>query len=137
MINLADIIEPGARAERTITVTHELTVQHAYPQLPAVYATPQLIMLMEIAAADAILPMLPDGWGSVGTLVDVRHLAATRVGDVVVANATVVEVFEKTVRFECTAHDSSEQIGSGFHERAPIDIARFVKRVENKPTAKS
>jgi len=132
MSELAARIPLGASAERSIVVTPELTVAHAYPGLPEVYASPQMIFLMEMAAADAIAGLLPAGWVSVGSHVDVKHLAATPVGQRVTARATVVEVGERTVRFAVEAHDAVDKIGEGFHVRAPIALARFVDGVARK-----
>lgn len=134
-LDLRAVVQPGAEAVREIVVTPELTVRAAYPSLPAVFATPQMIYQMEMAAADAIAALLPAGWDSVGTLVDIRHLAATPVGFKVTARARVVEVRERTVRFACEAHDGVECIGEGFHERAPVELARFVAGVEAKQAA--
>lgn len=125
-------LKPGLCAERSIVVTHELTVQAAYPSLPAVYATPQMIYLMEMAAADAIAESLPAGWGSVGTRVDIEHLAATPVGMTVTAQAEVVTVDERIVRFKVSANDASGPIGRGYHERAMVELERFVRGVESK-----
>ncbi|MEQ8231006.1 MAG: hotdog domain-containing protein [Gammaproteobacteria bacterium] len=130
--DLTRLVPCGASATRELVVTPELTVQHAYPALPAVYATPQMIFAMEMAAADAIAALLPAGWGSVGTRVDIRHLAATPVGMRVTATARVVEVGTRHVRFACEAHDEREIIGDGWHERAPVELARFVAGVARK-----
>ncbi|MGR8919045.1 MAG: thioesterase family protein [Gammaproteobacteria bacterium] len=118
-------IAPGLTATVEITVTPELTVNHVYPALPPVFATPQMIMQMEIAAAEAIAPALPEGWHSVGTRVEVSHLAATPVGAKVTATATVVELRGRFVRFAVEAFDENGRIGEGHHERAPVDLARF------------
>jgi fluoroacetyl-CoA thioesterase len=130
--DLPDRVHTGASATREVIVTQELTVQHAYPSLPAVYATPHMINLMEMAAADAIAALLPPGWGSVGTLVDIRHLAATPVGMRVIATASVIEVGPRRIRFRCEARDERELIGDGFHERAAVELTRFVSGVKRK-----
>ena len=78
-------IPVGATATRTITVTPELTVADFAPGMPPVYATAWLIAHMELAAADAIQPYLPEGWRSVGVVVNVKHLAATPIGLTVTA----------------------------------------------------
>ncbi|MEQ8661803.1 MAG: hotdog domain-containing protein [Gammaproteobacteria bacterium] len=132
---LEALVPLGTCATRELVVTPALTVQHAYPALPAVYATPQMIFAMEMAAADAIAALLPPGWGSVGTRVEVRHLAATPVGMRVVARARVVEVGPRHVRFACEAHDEQDIIGDGWHERAPVELARFVTGVARKAAA--
>lgn len=128
-------IPVGASASRSVEVTSELTVGHFHPAMPAVFATPMMIHLMESAAAAALEPHLPEGWTSVGTHVDVRHLAATPIGFSVTATARVVSKDDRTVTFEVEAHDGVEVIGSGSHTRAPIDRSRFDKRIAAK-TAK-
>ena len=109
-----------------------MTVAHYHDEMPEVFGTPFMIYLMEVAAADAIGPHLPKGWVSVGVEVNVKHLAATPVGDTVVARARVTAVNDRVVSFEIEAHDSSEKIGEGTHVRAPINIERFSKRVSAK-----
>jgi predicted thioesterase len=101
--------------------------------MPEVYGTPMMIYLMEVAAGDAIQKYLPEGWVSVGVVVNVKHLAATPVGFTVTAKAEVVSVSDSTVTFTVEAHDGVEKIGEGTHVRAPIELARFEKRVKSKP----
>ncbi|MCC6709040.1 MAG: thioesterase [Gammaproteobacteria bacterium] len=134
-MDLTTLIPLSTEARREVVVSFELTVAHAYPSLPAVYASPQMIMLMEMACADAIAPLLPAGWVSVGTHVDVKHLAATPVGMTVTATARVIEVSARSVRFAVSAHDGMDLIGEGFHERAPVALSRFEEGVARK-TAK-
>lgn len=122
----------GAAAERSVVVTREMTVAHFHPGMPEAYGTPFMIYLMEVAAADAIQPYLPAGWHSVGIGVSVRHLAATPVGRTVTARARVVAADDQTVTFAVEAHDGAERIGEGTHVRAPIDLARFNKRLAAK-----
>ena len=131
-MDLKTLIALGTQASRQVLVTRELTVAHAYPGLPEVYASPQMIMLMEMACADAIASLLPQGWVSVGAHVDVKHLAATPVGMTVTASARVIEVAERSVRFACSAHDGLDLIGEGFHVRAPVALHRFVEGVARK-----
>jgi fluoroacetyl-CoA thioesterase len=125
-------IPVGATATKTVTVTREMTVAHFHPDMPEVYGTPMMIYLMEVAAADAIQPHLPEGWVSVGVHVDVRHLAATPVGLTVTARAEVISVEGRTVTFSVEAHDGVEQIGEGRHVRAPIQLESFGQRVKAK-----
>lgn len=122
-------IPNGASASNSVLVTRELTVAHFHPEMPEVYGTPMMIYLMETAAADAIQPYLPEGWRSVGTLVNVRHLAATPVGRTVTATARVTSVAGNAITFAVEAHDGAQRIGGGTHERAAIDLARFLARV--------
>ncbi|CAN5861354.1 hypothetical protein BH23GEM7_BH23GEM7_20300 [soil metagenome] len=113
-------------------VTRDLTVAHFHAGSPEVYGTPMMIYLMEVAAAAAIQPYLPEGWVSVGTAVEVQHLAATPVGLTVTATATLVSRTSKSLAFEVEAHDGVEKIGTGRHVRAPIELARFERRVAAK-----
>jgi predicted thioesterase len=125
-------IPPGATASRSVVVTRELTVAHFHEDMPEVYGTPLMIYLMEVAAAAAIQAYLPEGWVSVGVLVDVKHLAATPVGLTVTARAEVTGVEDNAVTFKVEAHDGVEQIGEGRHIRAPVHLERFVRRVKVK-----
>jgi predicted thioesterase len=122
----------GSTATKSVVVTRELTVAHFHQGMPEAYGTPLMIYLMELAAADAIQPFLPDGWASVGVAVSVRHLAATPVGRTVTATATVTAVDENSVSFAVSAHDGVEPIGTGTHVRAPIELSRFNRRLETK-----
>ena len=131
-IDLQGLIPVGIAVQQTLVVTHALTVQATVPDLPAVYSTPNMILFMEITCTDLIRPYLPDGWVSVGALVDVRHLAATPVGATVTATATVVEVTNKLVTFEVEAHDGIDLIGRGRHARAPIALERFESGLARK-----
>jgi fluoroacetyl-CoA thioesterase len=102
------------------------------PMLPQVLATPMMIMMMENAALAAIRPYLDRDESAVGTAIDVRHLAATPVGDEVRAEAEVVKVEGKRIEFKVSASDETEQIGSGTHQRMVIDLASFNERLGKK-----
>ena len=123
-----DAITVGMTAEKTITVTEELTVAHFVPHMPKVYATPMMILLMETASGAAISPHLPAGVVSVGMEVNVRHLAATPVGREVRAIARVSQVDAKSVLFEVTAYDGDRKIGDGTHRRGIVEVAKFEAR---------
>jgi predicted thioesterase len=124
----------GATAEHVIEVTHEMTVAHFVEGMPAVYGTPIMIFHMEQTAGAAITPHLPEGWVSVGVVVNVKHLAATPVGARVTVRAEVITVDDHTVTLKVEAHDGIDKIGEGLHVRAPVEMARFMKRVEAKAT---
>jgi fluoroacetyl-CoA thioesterase len=128
-------ITTGLAASRSVVVNRELTVAHFHPHMPEVYGTPFMIYLMEVAAAEAIAPFLPEGWVSVGAALNVRHLAATPVGLTVTARAEVIAVDENLVTFSVTAHDGVDRIGEGTHVRAPIELQRFTGRVTAKADA--
>jgi fluoroacetyl-CoA thioesterase len=125
-------IPAGAAATKQIEVTKDVTIARNDDDVPAVFATPMMIYLMELAAADAIQEHLPEGWFSVGVVVNVKHLAATPIGATVTARAEVTEVNDNLINFRVEAHDGIEKIGEGTHTRAAIDVQRFLKRVNAK-----
>jgi len=97
-----------------------------------VFATPQLVALMELSAINAIRPYLSPGEGSVGTKVEISHLAATPVGMTVRAVATLTAVAGKKLTFTVEAYDDREKVGEGSHERYIIDTAKFLAKVAAK-----
>jgi len=97
-----------------------------------VFSTPMMIGLMETAAGTSVEPLVGEGKTTVGVRVDIRHLAATPSGMRVVAKSRLVKVDGKILTFEIWAEDERERIGEGIHERAIIDRARFVQKVETK-----
>ena len=121
-----------------LTGNAELVVgeQHTAPRIGSgrihVLATPVMINLIEAAALDAIERLLPPGYQSLGTLLNVRHIAATPVGMRVRARATVERVDGRTVYFRVEAHDERELIGEGTHERVVVNVAKFDQRVQRK-----
>jgi predicted thioesterase len=93
-----------------------------------VYATPMMIMAMEKASGLAIAGHLPPGWVTVGSTVDIRHLAPTPVGRIVTATASVLEVEGRSVLFAVEAHDDERKIGDGRHRRGAVNLERFAER---------
>lgn len=100
--------------------------------LPPVLATPVMIMMMENAALNAIRPFLEPGESAVGTMVNIRHLAATPVGQHARAEAEVTKVSGRLIEFAVAARDETEAIGSGTHERMVIDVKRLAQRLAAK-----
>lgn len=122
----------GEQAEVVREVTLELTMAAIKSTLPAVLSTPSMILLMETAAAELILPYLPAGSISAGVDVHVRHLAPTPLGEEVTARATVREVVANLVRFDVELHDRLRLVGQGTHDRAVIDVERFQRGLETR-----
>jgi predicted thioesterase len=126
-------IPKGAQGSYTIVVSPEhLANRFKDAMLPAVLATPVMIMAMENAALNAIKPYFDTGESAVGTRVDVRHLVATPLGRHVVAHAEVTGTEGRHIDFEVHAMDGTEEIGRGFHQRAVIDLAKFSARLAAK-----
>ena len=132
---MLEAIKPGAAREKSIEVTREVTIASLDEKLPAVYSTPAMICLMEVTAAGLIQPHLPAGFISVGVEVNVRHLAATPLGERVTATAKVVEVAGTSVKFEVEARDERQLIGSGTHTRAVIELERFKRGLKRRAGA--
>ncbi len=100
--------------------------------LPAVLATPVMIMVMENAALNAIKPYLDAGESALGTRVDVRHLAATPAGRRVTGEARVTLVEGRRIEFSIRAADAGEEIGVGTHERIVIQMSKLSERMKAK-----
>jgi fluoroacetyl-CoA thioesterase len=128
-VDARDVIKVGMSAERTLVVPIEQTVGHFVKDMPMVFATPMMILLMELASADAVKPALEPGWVTVGTEVDIRHLSATPVGATVRASARVIAVGRRLLRFEVEAFDDKRRIGEGRHARALVNVESFTKRL--------
>jgi len=118
----------GTTGRADEVVTKELTVGGHVEGMPHVYATPMMIMLMEKASGSAVRDHLPPGWVTVGSEVNVRHLAPTPVGRTVTATARVVEVEGRSVLFAVGAHDGERKVGEGVHRRGVVNLESFAKR---------
>jgi len=120
----------GAQGSFTLPVQPEhLANRFKDAMLPPVFATPVMIMVMENAALNAIKSYLDPGESSVGTAVNVRHLAATPVGRRVTGMAEVTNVDGRRVEFAVRATEGGKEIGAGTHSRVIIDVARFAQRL--------
>src|SRR5215468_8163783 len=124
-----EFIQVGMSAERTLVVPPERTVGHFVPGMPMVYATPMMILEMELASGDAIRSQLQPGWVTVGTEVNVRHLAAALVGATVRTTARVIAVERRVIRFEVAAFEGERKLGEGEHGRGLINVAKFAGRL--------
>jgi len=127
-----EIIKIGMSAERTLVVPVERTVGHFVPGMPMVYATPMMILEMEMASGDAIRRFLVPGWVTVGTEVDIRHLGASLVGSLVRVTAKVFAVERRVIRFEVEAFEGERKIGDGRHARGLVNVETFTKRLQGK-----
>ena len=114
--------------EATLIVPPERTVGHFVAGMPMVFATPMMILEMELTSGNAINACLEPGWVTVGTEVDIRHLAATPVGATVRTTARVVAVERRVIRFEVEAFDEKRRICEGRHARSLVNIEAFTKQ---------
>lgn len=123
----------GAKGAFTLVVTPEhLANRFKDAILPPVLATPLMILAMENAALNAIRNYLEPGETALGTAVDIRHIAATPVGQRVTAEAEVIQVEDRRIVFAVAARDDVEEIGNGTHERMVVDLRRLAKRLDAK-----
>ncbi len=122
------VLQLGRTAERSIVVGEEHTAVRWGSGGVRVLSTPHMIALMEGAAVDAVEPSLPPGQQSVGTAVQIEHLAPTPVGGHVTARATLVTIDGRRLLFDVTAEDGAGPIGRGTHERVIVDVDRFMAR---------
>jgi predicted thioesterase len=122
----------GATGEQQFVVEPKHAIDFADARMPAVLSTPWLIWFLEHAAREAVLPHLSAGESTVGTLVEVRHLAATPVGRTVRCVARVVHAEGRTISFSLEARDEHEVISRGFHKLHIINVDRFAQRIREK-----
>jgi fluoroacetyl-CoA thioesterase len=122
----------GTLGEQRFVVESKHAIDFADAQMPAVLSTPWLIWFLEHAARAAVLPLLEPGESTVGTLVEVRHLAATPVGQSVTCLARVVQAEGRVVSFQLEARDEHEVICRGYHKLRVINMTRFADKVRDK-----
>src|ERR1043165_1596625 len=125
-------VKPGLRGEAGLLVSEEHTAPRVGSGAIHVLATPVMINLIEAAALAAVERLLPPGHQSLGTVLNVRHIAATPVGMGVTAPATVRKVEGRTIYFTGEARDERELIGDGTHERVVVNVEKFDQRVKRK-----
>lgn len=118
---------PGISDEMTITTTPEMGITHLGPNVPSMYSTPSMIQLIEGTCVRLITRYVDEGEQSVGYRVDVKHMAPTPIGKRVTARVVLNELNGRRYTFGVEVfNEDGVKIGEGTHERALIDIARFV-----------
>jgi len=132
-----DKLKPGLEGNAFLKVEEAHTAPRIGSGKVHVLATPVMINLMEAAALAAAEDLLPDGRQSLGTRIDVSHVAATPVGMTVRATAVVTRVDGNHITFRVAAHDEQDLIGEGTHERVVVNVARFDARVGEKARART
>ena len=125
-------MKTGIRGEQMIIVTEQQTAKYLGSGELAVFATPCMIALMENTAYKSVQPFLDPGQGTVGTLLNVKHLAATPVGMEVRCETKLIEIDRKRLVFEVKAFDACGLIGEGTHERFIIDNQKFMQKANGK-----
>jgi len=131
-MDFAQTIPVGLKDEVVFPVDEAVTAFHIGSGSLRVLATPAMIGFMERVSHKLIARHLPDGFSSVGVVVDVRHLAATPLGATVRITSQVLEVDGRRVTLAVDAWDDQEKVGEGRHQRVIIDLERFLQRVNDK-----
>lgn len=135
---MSNSLVPGLSHTLTFTVPREKTVPFLYPEserfaaMPEVFATGFMVGLMEWCCIDLIGPHLAEDEGSLGTLVEVTHEAATPPGMTVTVEATLEKIEGRQLFFQVLARDEAEVIGRGRHGRTLVNWQRFTEKVAKK-----
>ena len=122
----------GIKGRQSLKVTELNTAEHLLSGMLPVYATPSLIALMEYTCFSSVHPLLDEGLGTVGTHLDVSHLAPTPIGGTVVCESELIEIDRRRLVFRVEARDDLGPIGSGTHERFIVTGDRFMEKANSK-----
>ena len=129
---LSPDVRPGLTGRAELVVGTNDTASRVGSGRVAVLATPVMIGVIEAAALDAVEHLLADGKQSLGTRLDVTHVAATPVGMRLTATAELVAVEGRQLTFRVRAEDEVELVSEGTHSRVVVDVARFDARLRKK-----
>lgn len=122
-------LKPGLRGRAAVEVTYaDSAVSLGSGDVP-VLGTPRVVALVEEATVAAVADDLDEGQTTVGTRVDISHLAPTPIGRTVRADAELISVEGRTLRFAVAAHDGTTEVASGVVERAIVDRVKFLSRL--------
>jgi len=125
-------IPVGTSHEEKLVVTPDVAIDFMGVKDARVLSTPNMILGLERTSRDAVLPLLDPGYDTVGTHVNVYHLAATPVGMTVTFRTEVTSIEDRRVNFKVEAFDEKEKIAEGTHQRFVVNVARFAARVQEK-----
>ena len=134
-------LKPGLRHSATIRVSEAMAVPAqgrlfgGAAEMPPVFATAQMIAFVEWTCVAALAPYIAPHQRTVGTRIEMTHIAATPIGMDVTAEIELVEIDGRRLRFKVSCRDDSEPIGDGFHERTIVDHDRFMARLARKQAA--
>jgi len=122
----------GLTYSRSVAVTDDMTPAHLRQEPVRVLSTPDMIRLVEQTAIEAVAPHLAPGQATVGTRVDIAHLAATPVGMTATITVELVEVDRRRLGFRIEVRDELDEVGKGSHERFIVDAAQRMPRLQDK-----
>jgi predicted thioesterase len=125
-------LAPGLKHSQSVRVTEDMTPGHLRGDAIRVFATPEMVRLIEQTAIQAVQPLLKPGQTTVGTRVDVTHLAATPEGMTVTITVELTAVDRRRLTFRVEVHDEVEKVGEATHERFVIDREQRLPRLQAK-----
>jgi predicted thioesterase len=125
-------LAPGLKHSQSVRVTEDMTPGHLRGDAIRVFATPEMVRLIEQTAIQAVQPLLKPGQTTVGTRVDVTHLAATPEGMTVTITVELTAVDRRRLPFRVEVHDEVEKVGEATHERFVIDREQRLPRLQAK-----
>ena len=126
------MLEKGIKNTIKINVTDDKTAKVMGSGILDVFATPAMVALMEQTAAESVQPLLDEGVTSVGTKINVEHLAADPVGIEVMCESTLVEIDGRKLCFEIEVSDKHGIVGKAYHERFLIKSESFMAKTNAK-----
>ena len=121
-------MELGIKGTAETVVIYENTAAAVGSGALEVFSTPSMIALMEKASRELVQPYLEDGQSTVGTRLEVSHVAASPIGAHIRAESTLVEIDRRMLTFEVKAYADGELIGEGRHQRCIIYAERFMEK---------
>ena len=129
---MGETLQPGITGEKRLVVEARHAINFMGPDVPGVLASPWMLLWMEHAARECVLPHLDPGHDTVGVGFEFEHLAAAPIGSTVTATAELIDVDGRRLHFKIEARDEQEVIGRGKHVRAVVEITRFAEKMRRK-----
>lgn len=125
-------MEIGIKGKKERIVTEDQTAEHLSSGLLPVFATPCMVQFMEETARRSVEPYLSEGQSTVGTALNIRHVASTFVGCKVTCESELIEIDRRRLLFSVKVYDETELLGEGTHERFLIDNQKFLAKLAEK-----
>lgn len=126
------MLKTGIKGHQELVVTQELTAKNMGSGVMDVFATPAMLALMEKTAFTSVAEYLNEGCGSVGTKVDIEHVASSPVGMKITCDSELIEIEGTKLVFKVEAYDEKGLIGKGTHERFIVENKKFQEKTDNK-----
>ena len=126
---MSDLIKAGLTKTIKLVVTEDTTAEKVGSGSLPVFSTPSMLAAMEKASLQAVEDYLDYGETTVGIMANIKHLAATKIGDVVEVKSEVINVEGKKISFNIKAFSSDKLIGEGIHDRFVVNSEKFMKKL--------